>query len=196
MTNPDEGKPTNPKDSLGVSRAPMSPLPAAPLAEVGVAMLFGALKYGRHNWRDAGVRSSVYYDAALRHLFAWWEGEETAADSGVHHLAHAIAGLLILRDASMRKGLPGELVDDRPPATPTGWLAELNDRAAALRAMFDNMPPPQLPGPQLPGEPLTRRVLGRLPDGTSCPECVGVGRTWRRDSAGNDQWVPCNGCGK
>lgn len=61
-------KPTNPKDSVGIRKAPMSTVSAVVMAEVGVAMLEGAAKYGRHNYRAVGVRASVYYDATLRHL--------------------------------------------------------------------------------------------------------------------------------
>jgi hypothetical protein len=52
------------------------------LAEVGLGMLEGGHKYGRHNYRAIGVRTSIYYDAAMRHLTAWWEGEDIDAESG------------------------------------------------------------------------------------------------------------------
>lgn len=70
----------------------------------------GADKYGPYNWRDNAVIASIYVDAATRHLTAWLEGEELAADSEVHHLGHAIACLAILLDAQET----GNLVDDRP----------------------------------------------------------------------------------
>lgn len=91
-------------------------------------MLEGALKYGRHNWREVPVRAGVYYDAALRHLMAWWEGEDEDPDSGVHHVTKAIASLVVLRDALMR----GAAEDDRPPPSPAGWMAPLNRRASEL----------------------------------------------------------------
>jgi hypothetical protein len=74
-----------------------------------LGLLEGALKYGRSNWRVAGVRSSIYYDAARRHLDAWFEGEDNAPDSKVHHLAHALACIAILVDAKEA----GKLNDDR-----------------------------------------------------------------------------------
>lgn len=120
-------KPTNPKDACGVRKAPMSTVPASVLAEVGVAMLEGALKYGRHNYREVGVRASVYYDGTLRHMLAWWEGEDIDADSNLSHITKAIASLTVLRDTMMR----GMVEDDRPPKTP-GMYAELNKRAAEL----------------------------------------------------------------
>lgn len=104
-------KPTNPKDIVGVRKAPMSTVPATVLAEIGVAMLEGASKYGRHNYRAVGVRGSVYYDGVMRHLMAWWEGEDIDPDSGMSHVTKAITSLVVLRDAMMQ----GKFTDDRPP---------------------------------------------------------------------------------
>lgn len=55
------------------------------------------------------MRASIYYDACRRHLGAWFEGEERDPDSGLPHLAHALACLAILVDARAA----GKLVDDR-----------------------------------------------------------------------------------
>jgi hypothetical protein len=120
-------KPSNPKDVVGVRKAPMSTVSAAVMAEVGVAMLEGALKYGRHNYRAVGVRSSVYYDGTLRHLMAWWEGEDIDPDSGMSHITKAITSLVVLRDAMIQ----GKCEDDRAPRS-TAFYPELNARAAAL----------------------------------------------------------------
>jgi len=104
-------KPTNPKDSIGIRKAPLSTVPSGVIAELGVAMLEGAAKYGRHNYREAGVRGSVYYDALMRHIIAWWEGEDIDPDSGMNHVTKAIATLAVLRDSMMQDNW----VDDRPP---------------------------------------------------------------------------------
>lgn len=119
-------KPTNPKDIVGVRKAPMSTVSAAVLAELGVAMLEGAAKYGRHNYRAVGVRSSVYYDATMRHLFAWWEGEDLDPDSGLSHVTKAIAGLVVLRDAMLQS----KVEDDRPPPCEPFYVG-LNEQAAS-----------------------------------------------------------------
>ncbi len=107
-------KDTNPKDALGVKKAPLSTLPTGPIYEVALAMLEGARKYGRHNYRVMGVKASVYYDAAMGHLTAWWEGEDVDPTSGLHHLAKAMACLAVVRDSEMM----GNWVDDRPPRYP------------------------------------------------------------------------------
>lgn len=129
-------KESNPKDAVGIRRVPYSTIPSNVMAEVGLAMLEGALKYGRHNYRAIGVRSSVYYDAVLRHLTAWWEGEDTDPDSGLPHIVKAIAGLAVLRDSQMI----GNVVDDRPPSHDNGWQKELNEKAGLL---IDKYPRPK-----------------------------------------------------
>jgi hypothetical protein len=133
-------KDTNPKDPVGTKKAPFSTLPAPVLAELGVAMLEGSRKYGRHNYRIAGVRASVYYDSAFRHLAAWWEGEDIDPDSQLNHVTKAIAGLLVLRDSM----LSGNWVDDRPPRTKAGWLQALNATAAAIIEKYPDAVPPYL----------------------------------------------------
>ena len=129
-------KDTNPKDAIGISKAPMSTVPAAVLAEVGVAMLEGACKYGRSNFRIAGVRASVYYDATMRHLMAWWEGEDTDPDSGMSHITKAITSLVVLRDAMIQ----GMCTDDRPPRS-AEFYARLNTLAAEVLARHADKSP-------------------------------------------------------
>lgn len=73
-------------------------------------MADGARKYGPYNWRTKRVTASIYIDAALRHITAWFDGEELAEDSGIPHLGHARASLAILIDALET----GNLNDDRP----------------------------------------------------------------------------------
>ncbi len=122
-------KPSNPKDRLGILKIPYSTISQPVLAEVGVAMLEGALKYGRHNYRAIGVRASVYFDAVMaRHMPAWWEGEDIDPDSGLHHITKAIAGLCVIRDAMIQ----GKFIDDRPPKSPAGWQEALNEKVKVL----------------------------------------------------------------
>lgn len=118
-------KDTNPKDALGCKKPPLSMVPANVLLEVGAAMLEGHAKgYRRHNYRVAGIRTSIYYDAAMRHLMAFWEGETIDPDSGVSHITKAIAGLIVLRDAQMN----GLAKDDRPPRPASGWMADIQSK--------------------------------------------------------------------
>jgi hypothetical protein len=121
-------KDSNPKDSVGIKKVPFSTVPAPVIAEIGLAMLEGARKYRRHNYRAIGVRASVYVDACMRHLTAWWEGESIDPDSGLSHLVKAAACLVVLRDAQILD----KMVDDRPPKHKDGWIQELNKKAKEI----------------------------------------------------------------
>lgn len=127
-------KDSNPKDDVGSRKPGIGAVPCKPLYEAGAALTYGGKKYGNHNYRHIGVRASVYYDAAMRHLMAWWEGEDIdpieKGGSGLPHLAHAIAGLMVYRDAE----LAGMVTDDRPIATGSPYahlepiIADICDR--------------------------------------------------------------------
>src|ERR1035437_4794629 len=104
---------TNPKDLVGNTKVSLSKLPVVAVAHGAMAMMDGAEKYGAYNWRDKAVVASIYIDAAMRHLQCWFEGQEVATDSKVHHLGHAIACCAILLDAQSKN----KLVDDRPKDT-------------------------------------------------------------------------------
>jgi len=65
-------------------------------------MTFGAKKYGRDNWKQ-GLEMDRIYSAAMRHLLAFHGGEYIDPESGLSHLYHASAGLMML-DHYMRLG--------------------------------------------------------------------------------------------
>lgn len=113
-------KESNPKDLLGCKKPSLSVIPWAPVYEAAGGMLEGACKYARHNYRAVGIRGSVYFDAALRHLVQWWEGEDIDPDSGVNHIGKALSCLLVMRDGMMQ----GKFIDDRPPKQYEGWMAD------------------------------------------------------------------------
>lgn len=105
-------KATNPKDAVGSRKWRVYfTVPPRVIWEIGVALLEGALKYGRFNWRVAGVRVTVYTDAAKGHIDQFLEGENIDPDSGLHHITKAIASLVVLRDGL----LDGNVYDDRQP---------------------------------------------------------------------------------
>jgi hypothetical protein len=127
-----ELKDTNPKDAIGSGKLPLHLWPATASALGSLGLLDGMLKYGRSNWRVAGVRASIYVDAAKRHLDKWFEGQDCDADSGLPHFAHALACLAILVDAEAA----GKLNDDRMVAG--GYLEmleALTPHVARLKSM-------------------------------------------------------------
>lgn len=100
----------NPKTAFGVQKAPMHLIPPPAMLAVAEVFGLGAKKYGAYNWREKTVSSSVYQAAALRHLMAWWDGENIDPESNQSHLAHAMACLAIILDAEKHQ----KLNDDRP----------------------------------------------------------------------------------
>ena len=49
----------------------------------------GSQKYSARNF-EKGYAWSLSFDAMMRHLWAWWGGEETDPESGCNHMAHGI----------------------------------------------------------------------------------------------------------
>jgi len=78
----------------------MDLIPPRALLAVGAVMAYGATTYGAHNWR-LGLPWGRLAAAALRHTMAWISGEEHDRESGIAHLAHAAASLLMLLESSM-----------------------------------------------------------------------------------------------
>lgn len=132
---------SNPKDLIGVTKAPLDLFPPVAILQGSRGMASGAKKYGRANWRDHAINRTVYISAALRHLMADLDGEtidpETiSADNpeGTPHLAMALAGIAIALDADAI----GNLIDDRPKA---------GGYAALARKLFPGKKPVAAPSP-------------------------------------------------
>lgn len=89
-------------------------LPFDALDEILRAYNYGSKKYADHNWRK-GYNWSLSFDAAMRHLTAWWEREEKDPESGLSHLAHAGWHVLCL----LWFQLNGAGTDDRWEKLPT-----------------------------------------------------------------------------
>lgn len=137
-------KPSNPKDVLGVRKAPLSALSWPVIYEMGIGMLEGAMKYGRHNYRDEGVCFSTYLDATMRHLTLCWEGEDIDPDSGLSHITKALTSLMVLRDAMINN----KLKDDRPiKVINPNWMSDMNLKASQL---VDKYPEPKSPYTEIP----------------------------------------------
>ena len=67
--------------------------------EAAEIMTFGAEKYGEDNWRlPMQGRRGRWFSACLRHIFAYWRGEELDPESGKNHLAHALCNLMFLME--------------------------------------------------------------------------------------------------
>lgn len=128
----------NPKDIIGSNKIPLHLWPETATVLGSLALLDGALKYGRSNWRAVGIRASIYYDAARRHLNAWFEGEDVDQDSGLPHLAHALACIAIIVDAQNA----GKITDDRNlPGNYIGQVLGLTHHVARLKELHKDKDP-------------------------------------------------------
>jgi hypothetical protein len=71
-------------------------LPAEALEQIVNVYTYGVGKYDAHNWRK-GMSLSRLFSASMRHLWAFWRGEDIDRESGLYHLAHAafsVCGML------------------------------------------------------------------------------------------------------
>lgn len=89
-------------------KPPMSLLDRHALEAIAAVLGFGAQKYAAHNWRG-GLAYSRLLDAALRHLYAFADGEDNDPESGLSHVAHA--GCCIVFLLGMIEHMPE--LDDR-----------------------------------------------------------------------------------
>jgi hypothetical protein len=103
--------------SLGLkddsSKLRMDLIPVYPLRKLAEVYTIGAKKYADRNW-EKGIEYSRLYGAMLRHLTAWWGGEQNDPEDGQHHLASVVFGAFALMEYERTHG---EL-DNRPKTPP------------------------------------------------------------------------------
>lgn len=87
-------------------------IPASTLHALATILTFGATKYGDRNW-EKGLAWGRVFGALMRHLWAWWNGENVDLETRKSHLWHAQCCLsfLIEYETSHPK------LDDRPKTT-------------------------------------------------------------------------------
>lgn len=100
-------KETGTKHDTGKLRLELVPVEAT--EAMARAFTYGANKYGDWNW-SKGIAHTRLFGATLRHMWAYFKGEDIDPESGNHHLDHALASLAMLR-ASIQNSLG---IDDRP----------------------------------------------------------------------------------
>lgn len=88
---------------------------------LGRVLEFGARKYEPWEWAK-GKEWARDYAAVLRHLNAWWGGEDLDPESGLSHLAHAACDMMFLIACEARQ----VGIDDRPrygrASPPREWV--------------------------------------------------------------------------
>jgi hypothetical protein len=94
-TEKDNKNPEDPGKKFDFGKPPMSLVPTEAIREVAKVLDYGAKKYDPWNWKK-GMKWSRLQDAALRHQYAWAEGENKDLETGLSHLAHSICCLMFL----------------------------------------------------------------------------------------------------
>ena len=90
-------------------KVPVRYTPLHLLEDCNRVFAFGAEKYHAWGWTK-GMPWSVPYECAVRHLAAWYRGEDIDPESGLPHLGHVMCNLIMLTEFS--KNHPEG--DDRP----------------------------------------------------------------------------------
>ena len=109
----------NPKDAQKSStgslrfnkgKPPVHLVPPSAITAMAKVLGYGAEKYAERNW-ELGANYSVPYSSMMRHLLAWWDGEENDPESGLPHTYHILmnAAMLVEYEQTL-----GEEFDDRP----------------------------------------------------------------------------------
>ena len=62
---------------------------------VGEILDYGAKKYAARNW-EKGISYTRVFSGLMRHLWAWWGGQDCDPETGKSHLWHAGCGLMFL----------------------------------------------------------------------------------------------------
>jgi hypothetical protein len=72
-------------------------MPLDSVEEILKVLEFGKKKYAAWNWSsNGGFPYSRVFNSLLRHLFAWFRGEDNDPETNLSHLAHAGCNILFL----------------------------------------------------------------------------------------------------
>ena len=106
-------KPEGRKDDGGKAR--MDLIPPEAVFALGEVLRYGAEKYAARNW-EAGMSWGRVFGACMRHMWAWWRGEQRDPETGFSHLWHALCCIAFLVAYEQR----GAGTDDRFRSNPEG----------------------------------------------------------------------------
>jgi len=96
----------------------------AVILELGKVLTYGANKYGERNYQK-GLAYHRVYGAALRHLVAWWNGENNDRESGLLHLSHCLCNIAFLIEFESNREKYANS-DDKPQSKIRNYLGETN----------------------------------------------------------------------
>ena len=80
-------------------------VPPLALKSMVEILTYGAQKYEPNNWKLVPDAKRRYFDAAMRHMWLWLEGEQIDPETGKNHLAHALCNIAILYEHDVKYSL-------------------------------------------------------------------------------------------
>jgi hypothetical protein len=92
-------------------------MPVYAMHSVAEVFTYGANKYGDRNW-ETGLSWLRLFAAVMRHLWRWRDGFDEDEESGLPHLAHAAAGVLMLLEYWGNEGGRDDRVTHIPQSEP------------------------------------------------------------------------------
>lgn len=81
----------------GIDKPQLSLIPQHALIEVAKVFMYGARKYDAYNYCK-GEKNTVYIDACMRHINQYLLNQDNDNESGLLHLAHGVANLMMIID--------------------------------------------------------------------------------------------------
>lgn len=116
-------------------------VPTGAVYSMAGALGYGASKYEPHNWRR-GMKWTIPYACAMRHLLKWFDGEDLDEESGQEHLGHVMANIAMLIE--YKKTCP-----------------DLDDRFKGVSRTYDDF---KTEGAKTVGVPITEEDLQLMAD--------------------------------
>ena len=82
-------------DKFDTDKLPYELIAPEVLDALALVLQFGADKYAPRNW-ERGMRWGRVFGALMRHMWAWWRGENNDDETGMSHLYHAACCIMFL----------------------------------------------------------------------------------------------------
>ena len=76
-------------------KLPIDLIPPEMLTALASVLKYGAIKYEPRNW-EKGMRWGRVFAALMRHMWAWWRGENEDEETKMSHLWHAACCIAFL----------------------------------------------------------------------------------------------------
>ena len=92
-----------------VGKLPVHLVPPKTIKAMAKVLEYGATKYPERNW-ESGNNYSVAYSSLMRHLLAFWSGENDDPESNLPHTYHILMNAAMLVEYEQLE----EDFDDRP----------------------------------------------------------------------------------